>query len=223
MATAPKSDVEIQRDVLAELDWDPEVAAVEFNVTVEDGVVTLTGIVENYARKLAAERAALRVAGVRAVANDLAVVVIDARADTEIAKAVADRLSANGKVPAERIEVTVADGAVTLAGNVDWDYQRAAAVDAVRDVAGVRDVIDRITVAQPHVSASEVKAGIERAFIRSADVEADRINVTVKDGHVVLTGTVRTWLEKREAQDAAMRARGVTAVTNLIEVERPWG
>jgi osmotically-inducible protein OsmY len=223
MATATNSDVEILRDVLAELDWDPEVAAIEFNAAVDDGVVTLTGIVESYARKVAAERAALRVEGVRAVANDLAVVIVDAPADTRLAKAVADALESNGRVPGEGIEVTVNDGVVTLSGEVEWDYQRAAAVDTVRDVVGVRGMVERIAVRQPHVSASAVKAGIEQAFVRSAEIDADRIEVHVKDGEVVLTGTVRTWTEKQEARDAALRARGVTEVTNQIEVERTWG
>jgi osmotically-inducible protein OsmY len=223
MATATKIDAEILRDVLAELDWDPEVAAVEFNAAVDDGVVTLTGIVESYAGKVAAERAALRVEGVRAVANDLAVVIVDAPADTRLAKAVADALAANGRVPGGRVDISVSDGIVTLEGEVDWDYQRAAAVDTVRDVVGVRGIIERITVRQPHVSAFEIKAGIEQAFVRSAEIDADRIEVHVKDGQVVLTGTVRTWTEKQEAREAARRAKGVTEVTDLIEVERMWG
>ncbi|MER3438445.1 MAG: ornithine aminotransferase, partial [Chloroflexota bacterium] len=136
---AVRTDTDIHKDVLEELEWDPEVDATEVGVEVDDGVVTLTGWVDSYAKKLAAERAALRVAGVRAVANDISVKGLTTRTDTDIAKAVADALEANSLVPRDRIDVTVKNGKVTLQGEVDWEYQRRAAVNTVRDVTGVRD------------------------------------------------------------------------------------
>jgi osmotically-inducible protein OsmY len=212
------SDEELQRRVLAELDWDPEVEAIEFSVTVEDGIVTLKGIVESYAKKLAAERAALRVRGVRAVANDLVVQERPPISDTELARAVVRTLDTLKRVQGDRIQVSVKDGVVTLRGEVDWHFQRQDIVDAVRSVRGVRGLVTEITVKQPVLPEEEVRRGIENALIRSAELDAQRIQVEVRDGEVILTGTVRSYAEKQVAEQAAWRARGVTAVTNRIEV-----
>ncbi len=218
MATRVYSDTEIHRDVLAELDWDPEVDAKDIGVEVDNGVVTLTGTVDSYTKKWAAERAALRVAGVRAVANDIVVKSPTTRTDTDIAKAVADALEANSLVPKSRIKVTVKHGWVTLEGDVDWRFEREEAESTARKVAGVTGVTNLVVVKQPSVSPSEIKEAIERALVRSAEVDADRIQVHVEGGHVTLTGTVRSWAERQEAEAAAWRARGVTSVTNEIRV-----
>jgi osmotically-inducible protein OsmY len=218
MATAIKTDEVIHANVIEELDWDPEISAKDVGVEVDDGVVTLTGTVDSYTKKLAAERAAFRIQGVRAVANEISVKGLGVRDDTDIAKAAAAAIEANSLIPRDRIHVTVKNGKITLAGEVDWGYQRAAAAAAVRHLLGVRDVIDQIRVTQPRVSEPEVKAGIERALVRSAEVDADRIRVHAEGGHVTLTGTVRSWPEKQQAGAAAWRAQGVTAVTNEIEV-----
>ncbi len=218
MATRVYTDTEIHRDVLAELDWDPEVDAKDIGVEVDNGIVTLTGTVDSYTKKWAAERAALRVAGVRAVANDIVVKSPTTRTDTDIAKAVADALDANSLVPKNRIKVTVKHGWVTLEGDVDWRFEREEAESTVRKVAGVTGVTNLIVVKQPSVSPAEIKEAIERALVRSAEVDADRIQVHVEGGHVTLTGTVRSWAERQEAEAAAWRARGVTSVTNEIRV-----
>lgn len=219
MATMIRTDVDVQQDVLDEFAWDPEVEPTEVGVQVEDGIVTLTGTIDSYLTKLAAEHAAQRVDGVRAVANDLIVKWGGARTDTDVAKAAAEALEANIAVPRERIEITVKEGKVTLTGAVDWEYQRTAAVNGVRHLRGVREVINLITIKQPRVSAAEVKTGIERALVRSAEVDAGRIHVHAEDGHVHLTGMVRAWPEKQEATLAAWRAKGVTRVTNDIRVQ----
>jgi osmotically-inducible protein OsmY len=216
-----RSDNDIQTDVIDEYVWDPAVDAPDVGVQVHDGVVTLTGAVDSYAIKLAAERAAQRVDGVRAVANDLTVKSPLTHDDTDIAKGAAFALQANIALPPDAIDVTVQNGKVTLRGEVSSYYQRVAAENAVQFLRGVRDVINLLQVKQPHVSASEVSAGIERALMRAAEVDADRIRVRTDDGHVTLSGTVRSWPEKREAGYAAWRAKGVTQITNNIEV-RPF-
>lgn len=221
MATMMWTDTDIQQDVIDEFVWDPEIEAAEVGVEVDDGVVTLTGAVDSYAIKLAAEEAAQRVEGVRAVANDLSVRTPLTHNDTDIAKAAAGALEANFAVPPERVEVTVQNGKVTLRGEVDWAYQRNAAATSVRYLRGVRDVINLISVKQPKVSAAEVQSGIERALLRAAEVDADRIRVRTDDGRVTLSGTVRSLAEKQEAGFGAWRAKGVTQVTNNIAV-RPY-
>ena len=226
MAATIRSDNDIQTDVLDEFVWDPEVAAPDVGVQAHDGVVTLTGAIDSYTIKLAAEKAAQRVDGVRAVANDLTIRGLLTHNDTDIATAAARSLETNISVPADAIDVTVQNGKVTLRGEVDWSYQSSAAANSVRYLRGVRDVINLIEVKQPKVSATEVSTtevstGIERALMRAAEVDADRIRVRTDDSHVRLTGTVRSWPEKREAGFAAWRAKGVTKVTNDIEV-RPY-
>ncbi len=224
MARRVRTDEEIQRDVLAELDWDPEVEVTDVGVEVDDGVVTLTGTVDSFLKKWAAERAALRVEGVRAVVNHLEVVPrgVGVRTDTDIARAVATALEENPSVPADRIKVRVEEGRVTLEGEVDWHYQRREAEDAARRVAGVKSVINLITVRQPSVSPDTIKERIEQAFVRNAELDAENIQVRVENGgHVILTGTVRSWAERKEAEEAAWRSPGVTKVTNMIRVQVP--
>jgi osmotically-inducible protein OsmY len=219
-----RTDVEIQRDVLDELDWDPEVAVTDVGVEVDDGVVTLTGTVESFLKKWAAERAALRVDGVRAVVNHIQVIPkgIGTRTDTDIARAVATALEENPSVPSDRIKVRVEEGRVTLEGDVDWHYQRREAEESTRRVAGVKSVINLVTVQQPSVSSDTIRERIQQAFVRSAELDAENVHVRVEDaGHVVLTGTVRSWAERKEAEEAAWRAPGVTKVTNMIRVQVP--
>jgi osmotically-inducible protein OsmY len=220
MQTLHKTDVQLQRDVMDEFDWDPEVMVTEVGVEVDDGVVTLTGVVESFSTKWAAERAAFRVAGVRAVANDI-IVRMDSpgyRTDTDIAKDVANAFERNLVVPEDRIEIRVADGEVTLDGEVEWYYQREAADEVIRDLPGVTHVTNYIVVIQPPEQAADIYHGIEQALLRNAEVDAESINVTVEGGTATLHGSVRSWSERMEAEQVAWKARGITRVINEIRI-----
>ena len=212
-------DRDLQEHVEKALDWQPSIDAADIGVSVEGGVVTLRGDVKTYSEKAAAERVSLGVYGVKAVANDLNVRLGTGqqRTDTEVAQAVVSALQWNTMVPDDKITVSVSDGWVTLKGHVNWEYQRAAAANTVRDLTGVRGVNNTISVA-PHVSATDVKGKIEAALKRSAEVDARRINVTVAGDKVILTGNVHSWFERDEARQAAWAAPGVKAVDDQITV-----
>ena len=220
MATQVKSDSMLQRNILDELKWDPAVSETDVGVEVNDGVVTLSGTVESYVKKLAAERAVLRVEGVRALAEDVEIMVRSGglASDTEIAGKVAELLENHGSLPQNRIKVRVEDGRVTLTGAVDWQYQSSVAETATRQVRGVTKVKNDITVSQPSVSAAEIRSGIERAFERHAQIDSRGISIAVDGNHLTLSGSVKSWSEREEAESAAWRARGVSHVTNLISV-----
>ncbi|TAK35787.1 MAG: BON domain-containing protein [Chloroflexota bacterium] len=213
-------DEDIQREVLDELLWDPAVEASEIGVTVDAGVVTLTGTVETYSMSSAAEAAAHRVRGVKAVANNIQVTPPSdrTRTDTDIAKAAANALEWNARVPHQQIKTTVRDGWVTLEGHVRWHYQKVAAYKSVRDLMGVRGVSDLITVAAPSASAEEIKSKIEDSLTRSALLDVERIQVDVRDGKVILKGSVDSWVERDKAEKTAWAAPGVTDVENQIAV-----
>jgi osmotically-inducible protein OsmY len=215
-----KTDTQIQRDVLDELKWQPQIRDAEIGVAAKDGVVTLTGFVDSFAQKFEAERAAERVCGVRAIADDLKVKLphTSQRSDTEIAHAALTALKWNIQVPDDQLKVKVEDGWVTLDGHVDLRYQRAAAEDAVRYLIGVKGVINSVVVRQPRPSAFEVSQKIKEALKRSATVDADRISVESKDGRVILRGTVRSWAERYDAESAAWAAPGVATVEDQIAV-----
>ena len=213
------TDRELQKHVQNALDWEPSVDAAEIGVSVDDGVVTLRGDVRSYADRSAAERVSLAVYGVKAVANDLKVRLPNGqhRTDTDIAQAVLSALKWNSIVPDEKIAVAVSNGWVTLKGEVDWEYQRAAAARAVRDLTGVTAVTNAVRV-KPHVNMMDVKTKIEAALKRSAEIDARRINVDVTDGKVVLSGNVHSWFERSEARHAAWAAPGVREVEDHIAV-----
>jgi osmotically-inducible protein OsmY len=213
------TDRELQQHVQNALDWEPSVDATEIGVTVENGVVTLRGDVPSFAEKETAESVALRVYGVKAVANDINVRLVSGyeRTDSEIAQAAANALKWNTSVPEERVTISVRDGQIILRGTVDWQYQKDAAARAVRDLTGVRGVMNHIAI-QPRVKAGDVQAKIEAAFTRSAEIDARRINVSVQDSKVMLTGNVRSWAERQAAERAAWAAPGVANVEDRLTV-----
>lgn len=213
------TDRELQQHVESALEWDPSVDASKVGVTATTGVVTLRGDVRTYTEKATAERVALRVYGVKAVANDIEVRFNGglARTDTEIAQAAVNALTWNTMVPKDRVDITVSNGLVSLKGTVDWQYQKDAAARTVRDLTGVRGVANNIIVV-PHVKTEDVRAKIEAAFKRSAEIDARRVNVNVLDGKVTLSGNVHSWAEREEARRAAWAAPGVTFVDDRLAI-----
>lgn len=220
-ATITQTDEQIQREVQAELEWDARIRSTEIGVAVKDGVVTLTGWVDSYAKKLAAERAAHRVRGVKAVANEIEVLLPSSaeRTDADIALEASRELAWEALVPADQIEVTVSRGIVTLRGEVSWEYERRAAERAVRRLSGVRNVVNLIKV-RPRVTPSpeRLTRQIQDALVRNAETDAERIRVEVQDNKLILRGTVRSWAEKTEAERVAWSAPGVMEVENHITV-----
>jgi osmotically-inducible protein OsmY len=214
-----KTDSQLQADVMEALKWEPIVDESQIGMNVKDGVVTLTGSVPYLYHKTAAEQAAKRVYGVKAVADEIEVRVTGTgqRSDTEIARAAVDALMWDASVPEDKIKVTLNNGWVKLDGEVEWGYQRKAAEEDVRRLIGVKGITNLITV-KPKASAIEVKTKIESAFRRSAEIDARRIGVEVRDGKVVLHGNVRSWIERDEAERAAQAAPGVRNVENDLAI-----
>jgi osmotically-inducible protein OsmY len=213
------TDIELKRTVESELNFEPSINAAEIGVAVRNGVVTLSGRIDSYWEKIAAERAASRVSGVRAVANELQVRLPNSseRTDEDIARAAVDSLAWSVLVPADSVRVKVSNGWVTLEGKVNWQFQKSAAEKTVRKLIGVKGVTNFIEV-KPQVSKVEVKSVIESALKRSAELDASRIKVDTEGDKVILRGTVRSWAEREEAEHAAWRAPGVGSVDNQIVI-----
>lgn len=217
-----KTETQLQRDVLDELRWEPSIDANDVGVMAHGGVVTLVGRVNSFAEKDAAQRAAQRVTGVKAVANDLEVVVpgMHRRDDTDIARAATDAIAWNCNVPQDQVRLTVRNGLVTLEGEVDWQYQREAAFNTVAFLTGVNGVTNNLVV-RPRATPQQIEEKIRAALQRTASRDAAKITVETVGGKVILRGTVRTWAERDDAERAAWSAPGVSGVESYVEIEDP--
>ena len=212
-------DRDIKQDLENELKWDPDINATDVGVTVKKGVVSLTGYVPFYMQKYEAENAAKRVKGVLGIANDIEVHLPSShqKTDPELARAAIEAISIELPSSHERFKVIAKDGWLTLEGDAEWQYQRNQAESATRKLHGVKGVINRV-VLKPRVAPVEIKAKIENAFKRSAEVDAQHISVTADGGEVILAGAVSSWSEKQEAERTAWRAPGVVRVHNHINI-----
>ena len=218
-----RTDQAVQEDVEQELQWHPNLDTTNIAVSVKDGVVTLAGFVKSLTDKYEAESAAKRVAGVRAVANDLEVRLpaIDERPDPDIARDAITAIQIQLPISFETIKVVVRDSWVTLEGQTEWQFQKNTAENAVRRVRGVKGVANLI-VLKPRAKPADIWQKIQEALKRNAEIDANRVTVETDGSEVILSGTVRSWLERHEAERVAWSAPGVTKVEDRIVVAHPW-
>jgi osmotically-inducible protein OsmY len=217
-----KTDNQIQKDVMDELKWQPELNSSEIGVAVKNGVVTLSGLVDTFSKKLAAEKATKKIVGVKAIAEDIQIGVspADNKTDAEIAAAVLNALRWHTGVQDEKIKIKVENGFVTLDGEVEWEYQRNNAKVAIQNLAGVRGVFNLISL-KARVTPSDIENKIMLAFKRNAATEAERITAEVIGSKVILHGTVRSLAEREDAVNATWYAPGVNAVESKLQIEEP--
>ncbi|WP_295711433.1 BON domain-containing protein [Mucilaginibacter sp.] len=217
-----KTDIQIQKDVMDELKWQPFLNSSEIGVAVKNGIVTLSGIVDSFSKKLSAERAAKKVSGVKAIAEDIQIGVspVYRKTDTEIAEAVFNALKWHSAVPEEKVKIKVEDGIVTLEGELEWEYQRMNARTAIQNLSGVRSVTNLITI-KPNLNPFELEQKITEAFRRNAAIDAGKVNVSTSGSKVILTGKVRSFAESEDAEDVAWAAPGVYHVENKLSIVEP--
>lgn len=216
-----RANRDLRTRVLDELDWEPSLDSADIGVAVKEGIVTLTGHLPSYAQKRTAERTVLRLAGVKGVANDLDVRLPSEhrRSDAELARAVVEVLDHNVQVPADTVKVKVDDGWVTLEGVVNWDYQRRRAERATRFLRGVKGITNLLRVKE-RPTPGDLRQRIKRALERRIDEEAERVSVSVEGDRVVLTGTVASWTDRDDIEDAVWAAPGISEVENNLTVSR---
>ena len=214
-----KTDAQIQKDVMDQLKWNPFLNASEIGVSVKNGVVTLSGQVDSFSKKMAAERSTKAVMGVKGIAENIQINVSPAfhKTDAEIADVALQSLKWHSAVPNDRIQVKVENGHVTLEGEVDWDFQRTSARKAVENISGVRNVRNNITL-KPKITSDDIKNRISAAFHRAASLDANRISVEIVGSKAILRGKVRSYVEKEEANVAAFMAPGITQVEDYLEI-----
>ncbi len=215
-----KTDTEIQKHVMDELKWEPILNASEIGVAVKNGIVTLSGTLDSYFKKDEAENAAKRVSGVRAVASDIEVAspLSPPKTDTEIARMITDSLKYNSAVNEDKIKIKVDNGWVTMEGEVDWEYQKEAVRTAIKNISGVKGMANLIRI-KAAVTAKDVQKKIAAAFQRHANLDADKIQVEISGNKAILSGKVRSWVEKNDAENAAWRAPGINSVENKLMID----
>lgn len=209
-----KTDMQIQADVIQELKWDPSVTHEHIGVSVLDGVATLSGSVPTFIEKSAAEKAAQRVSGVKAVVEKIEIRIpgFHQKDDQDIAKAIVDQFQWHAQIPADSVKASVEKGWVELVGEVEWDYQRKAAEGTVRTLTGVKGITNKITIKEKVAQPADIKDKIEQALKRSAEREVAHLGVQVRGSRVILSGKVRSFAELCDVRDAAWSAPGVTLV-----------
>ncbi|MEQ7801952.1 BON domain-containing protein [Pedobacter sp. ASV1-7] len=217
-----KSDLEIQKNVIDEIGWEPSLNPSEIGVSVKNGVVTLSGQVDSFYKKQTAEAAVKRIKGVKAIAEDIQIGVSPSyqRSDADIATAVLNALKWHTAVQEDKIKIKVEDRIVRLEGEVEWEYQRKNAKAAIENLNGVIAVNNLIRV-KPNLVVSNIEQKISEAFQRNASIDAKKINVNVNGNKVILTGTVRSFTEKDDAENAAWAAPGVLHVDSKLEIDAP--
>lgn len=219
--TTKRSNTDLRKRVLDELDWEPSIDSADIGVAVKDGIVTLTGHVPSYAQKRTAERSVLRLSGVKGVANEIDVRLPSehTRSDSDLAQAASDVLEHNIQVPSDAVKLKVDDGRITLEGVVNWDYQRKRAERALRHLMGVKGVTNQLRVKE-RPTPNDLRGRIKRALERRLAEEAERISISIEGDTVRLSGTVPSWTDRYDIEDAVWAAPGVTKVDNKLKVSQ---
>jgi len=214
-----RTDQEIRKDVVDELKWQPFLKSSTINVAVKNGIVTLSGVVDAFSKKITAETAAKKVAGVKAIAEDVQISVSDVcyKNDTELAEAIDRTLEWHSAIPKGNIKVTVTNGNVAVEGELDWEYQRASVIKAIQNIKGIRSVIN-LLVLKPRISSFDLEQKIAEAFHRNAGIDAANVHAVIDGNTVTLTGRVRSSYESEDAENAAWAAPGVFHVKNELYV-----